>query len=409
MKRPALFPLLLLFAVTLSSRAQVARLCHDLRQVGADAFVTQPSASQSLSLTRARQLRDSLTAIWREDARRESRADWQSSVMHYDTLQLKFDRQVFGTKPAGGRSLYISLHGGGAMTEAFNNGQWNNQKRLYRPAEGVYIAPRAPWNAWNMWFLPGLDPLLEQLIRAEIVWDDVNPDRVYLLGYSAGGDGVWRMAPRMADRWAAASMMAGHPGEASQVNLLNVPFMIWMGEKDAEYQRNTLAVAKGLIMDSLQRACPGGYIHETHIVKGKGHWMERQDTAAIAWMARYQRQPLPRQIVWRQEEVTLPTFYWLSVRSEEARPGMRVDATIHSERNEVVLTRCDYRHLTVWLNDEMLNLNKPVTVSYRGTVIYKGKLKRTAATMVRSLWQRGDPRWCFSASVEVEPVATQVN
>jgi poly(3-hydroxybutyrate) depolymerase len=43
----------------------------------------------------------------------------------------------------------------------------------------------------------------------------VNPDKVYLLGYPAGGDGVWQLAPRMADRFAAAAMMAGHPNGAS--------------------------------------------------------------------------------------------------------------------------------------------------------------------------------------------------
>lgn len=77
-------------------------------------------------------------------------------------------------------------------------------------------------------------------------------------------------------------MMAGHPGEASQVNLRHVPFMIWMGENDGAYDRNKLAVAKGNVLDSLQQVEPEGYIHETHIVKGKGHWMDRADTAAIA-------------------------------------------------------------------------------------------------------------------------------
>lgn len=410
MNKTSLLLLLALTALAPRTVAQkVSELSASLRNQGVTSFCQSAAAGQPLSLKKAQQLRDSLTAQWRADQQRTSRAAWQSSVMTSDTLQLKFDRQIFGSKPADGRSLYISLHGGGAMTEAFNNGQWNNQKRLYRPAEGVYIAPRAPWNAWNMWFLPGLDGLLEQLISAEIVWDDVNPDKVYLLGYSAGGDGVWRMAPRMADRWAAASMMAGHPGEASQVNLLNVPFMIWMGEHDAEYNRNALAAAKGLVMDSLQRACPEGYVHETHIVKGRGHWMEHADTAAIAWMARYQRNPLPRHIVWRQEDVILPTFYWLEVRPTEARPGMRVDAVIHPERNEVELLRCDYTHLTLWLNDELLNLNKTVRVTYQGNVLFKGKVNRTAAHMVSTLWHRGDPRWCFSARIDVEPVATRVN
>jgi poly(3-hydroxybutyrate) depolymerase len=49
------------------------------------------------------------------------------------------------------------------------------------------------------------------------------------MGYSAGGDGVFQIAPRMADHWAAAAMMAGHPGDAAALNLRNLPFTIFMG------------------------------------------------------------------------------------------------------------------------------------------------------------------------------------
>lgn len=392
-----------------SSAQSVRKLCHVLRTEGVSAFCQDELSARPLSRGKSVRLHDSLVAVWRSDLRRTTRQAWQNRVFTNDTLRLKFDRQVFGQEPAGGRSLYISLHGGGGMTEAFNNGQWDNQKKLYKPSEGVYIAPRAPWNAWNMWFLPGLDNLFEQLIRAAIVWDNVNPDKVYLLGYSAGGDGVWRMAPRMADRWAAASMMAGHPGEAEQVNLLNVPFMIWMGVLDAEYNRNGLAVTKGLVMDSLQQVHPDGYLHATHIVKDKGHWMERQDTAAIAWMSSHTRNPLPKHIIWRQEEVTLPTCYWLEVNPNEARPGMRVETALAPDRNEVRILRCDYSSLTLLLNDDMLNLNKPIRVVYQGQTLFNGKVKRTAGAMVSTLWGRDDPRWCFSARIQVHPVPACVN
>ena len=68
-----------------------------------------------------------------------------------------------------------------------------------------------------------------------------NPDKVYLMGYSAGGDGVYQLAPRMADRFAAASMMAGHPGNASPLGLRNLPFAIFSGADDAAYNRNKVA------------------------------------------------------------------------------------------------------------------------------------------------------------------------
>ncbi|MBR4528161.1 MAG: alpha/beta hydrolase, partial [Bacteroidaceae bacterium] len=117
-------------------------------------------------------------------------------------------------------------------------------KRLYRPAEGVYVAPRAPWDAWDMWFQRPIDGMYSDLIRLMVANYDVNPNKVYLLGYSAGGDGVWRLAPRLADYWAATSMMAGHPGDVRLENLLNTPFMIWMGSNDAAYDRNKLAAVR---------------------------------------------------------------------------------------------------------------------------------------------------------------------
>ena len=79
------------------------------------------------------------------------------------------------------------------------------------------------------------------MIENYVVTRGVNPNRIYLMGYSAGGDGVYQLAPRMADRWAAASMMAGHPNDAKPDNLRNLPFGLFMGGKDGAYNRNKVA------------------------------------------------------------------------------------------------------------------------------------------------------------------------
>ena len=341
-----------------------------------------------------------LLEAWKKEVKKKYHRFWVLKNFSRDGLQMKFDYRVFGELPEDGRSLFISMHGGGNAPEALNTQQWKNQIRLYEPREGVYVAPRAPWDDWNMWFKPGLDEFFDALIQTAVVEMEVNPDKVYLLGYSAGGDGVWRMAPRMADRWAAASMMAGHPGDVSQVNLRNVPFMIWMGENDGAYDRNKLAVEKGRVMDSLQQAEPEGYIHETHIVKGKGHWMDRADTAAIAWMTKYKRNALPKKIVWRQEEVMRPFMYWLGVDLETARPGMAVVAELSG--NEIKIEACDYPKLRIYLNDRMVDMDKPVKVTYKGKVLFEKKLARTAKCMARTLCERGDSELVFSGYVEVE-------
>lgn len=314
---------------------------------------------------------------------------------------------TYGEKPADGYSLFISLHGGGGTTQETNNQQWENQKYLYRPQQAVYVAPRAPWNLWDMWCHEGIDPLYEQLIQMCVAYEGVNPDKVYLMGYSAGGDGVWRMAPRMADSWAAASMMAGHPGDVSLLNLRNLPFMIWCGEHDAAYNRNTLAAQRGLQMDSLQQHDPLGYVHQTHIIKGVGHWMNRVDSAAVPWMAKFRRNPYPKKIVWQQAEVVKPYFYWLGVPPAELAPGKMLRAYIQG--NCVHITQCDYTTLTLYLNDELVDLDKFVTVKYGKRVLFKGRLKRKESTMRQTLFERNDWSYMFPTSVTVTMKPKKVN
>lgn len=363
-------------------------------------LVQQKFANRALSRDEALAASVLLDSLWRNGIRQKYAQAWRSGKLERDSLQMKLGGRIYGEKPADGRSLYISMHGGGSAPAALNDQQWNNQIYLYRPAEGVYIAPRAPWDDWDMWFKPGMDEFLDMLIQTAVAVEGVNPDKVYLLGYSAGGDGVWRMAPRMADRWAAASMMAGHPGNASQVNLRNLPYMIWMGELDAAYDRNRLAAERGRSMDSLQQADPSGYVHETHIVKGKGHWMDRADSVAIPWMAKFYRNPYPQKVVWRQEEVVRPSSYWLTAPTEE----LKHEATVVAEYkgNEIDIQNCDYSRLTIGLNDAMMDLDQPVTVNYRGKTVFKGKVDRTIGTLYRTLQERGDLKYMFPAIVEVD-------
>lgn len=378
----------------------VGKLKNYLKENVLENVADQGFADKKLTEKGAIEAEQVLLEAWKKEVKKKYHRFWVLKNFSRDGLQMKFDYRVFGELPEDGRSLFISMHGGGNAPEALNTQQWKNQIRLYEPQEGVYVAPRAPWDDWNMWFKTGLDEFFEALIQTAVVEMEVNPDKVYLLGYSAGGDGVWRMAPRMADRWAAASMMAGHPGEVSQVNLRNVPFMIWMGENDGAYDRNKLAVEKGRVMDSLQQAEPEGYIHETHIVKGKGHWMDRADTAAIAWMTKYKRNALPKKIVWRQEEVMRPFMYWLGVDLETARPGMAVVAELSG--NEIKIEACDYPKLRIYLNDRMVDMDEPVKVTYKGKVLFEKKLARTAKCMARTLCERGDSELVFSGYVEVE-------
>jgi hypothetical protein len=234
-----------------------------------------------------------------------------------------------------------------------------------------------------------------------IVLEGVDPNRVYLLGYSAGGDGVYQMAPRMADRWAAAAMMAGHPNGVSLLSLRNVPFALQVGANDSAYNRNSVAAKYGDELARLHKDDPGGYENMVRIHEGLGHWMNRQDAAALPWMAKFSRDPIPERVVWKQSGVPHERSYWLAVPRDEARVDSFVLARRAGQTIEIIANEKVDR-LLVRLDDRMVDLDKPVTVVRDGKELYRGTPSRTIGTMHRTLAGRGDPALTFDAEIAVE-------
>jgi hypothetical protein len=228
----------------------------------------------------------------------------------------------------------------------------------------------------------------------------VNPDRVYVLGYSAGGDGVYQIAPRMADRWAGAAMMAGHPNGVSMLSLRNVPFALQVGGNDSAYNRNKVGKEYGEQLDKLQQADPKGYEHFVKIHEGKPHWMGGEDKVALPWMAKYTRNPVPERVVWKQTGTPHERSYWLAVPPKEAKGDSLVIAKRSGQTVEITAAETVAK-LLVRFDDRMLDLDKPVEVKHDGKEMFKGIAPRTVATLVKTLAGRGDPGLVFDAEVEV--------
>ncbi len=314
---------------------------------------------------------------------------------------MRYLTKVFGEKPEGGRSLYISMHGGGGGPPAMNDGQWRNQIRLYQPAEGIYLAPRAPTNTWNLWHQAHIDPLFDRLVQNLVACEGVDPDRVYLMGYSAGGDGVYQLAPRMSDRFAAAAMMAGHPNETSPLGLRNIPFALQVGALDAAYDRNKVAAEWGKKLGELRAADPGGYEHLYKLHEGKPHWMNLEDKIAVPWMAKFERRRFPDRVVWKQDDVTHGRLYWLALPEGQVKAGQLVVAS--RDGQVITVEKAEGTSaVTFLLNDEMLDLDRPVKVLAGGKPVFEGKATRRIAAIAKTLEERGDPGLVFSAGLTVK-------
>jgi hypothetical protein len=362
-------------------------------------FESQSFAGASLSKRESEEVIGLLKADLQKQMSADLKAEWQAKELKQGAKTLKFEYKIFGNAPAGGRSLFISMHGGGNTSARANDQQWKNQIGLYTPAEGVYLAPRAPTNTWNLWHEAHIDTLFDKLIQAAVLFEGVNPDKVYLMGYSAGGDGVYQLAPRMADRFAAAAMMAGHPNETSPLGLRNIGFTLHMGALDNGFKRNEVAAKWALLLDSLQKQDPGGYKHLVKLHEGRPHWMNRQDTVAVPWMASFVRNPIPDKVVWKQDDMNHTDFYWLGVPAKNIQTGGEVIASYKGNEINVLKNYSDT--LVVRVNDRMMNIDKPVTVNYLGKRIFKGKLKRHAGLIYQTLGDRKDAGLVFPAGLMI--------
>ena len=359
----------------------------------------QEFAKEPLTLEEARAAELLMVGDYQARMKEARKQEFERKRIEIENLNMRFDYTVFGNAPEGGHSLYISMHGGGGAPEKVNDSQWENQKRLYKLDEGVYVAPRAPTNTWNLWHEGHIDRFFDRLIEDFILFESINPDRVYLMGYSAGGDGVYQVAPRMADRFAAASMMAGHPNETSPLGLRNLPFTIHMGEKDGAYNRNKTAESWKELLADLEKKDPKGYKHFVKLHAGKGHWMDRQDAEALPWMHQFSREKYPERIVWKQDDVISRRFYWLATDSEIPDRALTV---AHRDGQAIVVDESDLKEINCYLRDDFIDCDQPVTVQWGEAQASKEVPKRTLSVIDETLSQRGDPKGIFYSKITIK-------
>ncbi|MED5472248.1 MAG: alpha/beta hydrolase [Verrucomicrobiota bacterium] len=363
----------------------------------------QESEFSKLSLSEEEAVRAG-ELLWKDHVAmiRETRSkEMKAKSITLNGKTMKFDFIVFGEKPKDGRSLFISMHGGGGAPPKVNEGQWRNQMRLYKPEEGIYLCPRAPTDTWNLWHQSHIDPLFDRLIENLIVFEGVNAERVYLMGYSAGGDGVYQLAPRMCDRFAAAAMMAGHPNESTPLGLRNLPFALQVGANDGSYGRNKVAAAWGKKLAELRTNDPKGYDHFVKIHEGKGHWMNLEDSVAVPWMAKRTRDRLPQKIVWKQDDVTHDRSYWIALPAEEIKARQLIGVSRDGQQFNVHDAE-GIGTLRILLNDQMIDFAQPVTVNFGENKVHEGKVIRTISAIAKTMAERGDPGMVFNSILDVK-------
>ena len=362
------------------------------------------------------------------------RHEFAEKSLKYGEVTMRYEIFTIGDAPEGGYPLYIAMHGGGSAPKELNDSQWEHMKIYYRNSvgTGVYVAVRGVRDTWNTHFNDESYPLYDRLIENLILFANVDPNRVYLMGFSAGGDGVYAIATRMTDRFAAANMSAGHPNGVSMKNLRNLPFAIQVGEKDTAYDRHIQAAIYDGKLAELEKE-EGGYVHETFIHFEKPHnfydnhpgraaqkvianikaWLADGDhsavdknTNAVDWVSRFERNPYPEKIVWdlgtRASLREVKSFYWLRLNSPESEDSGIIKASLNKEANAVTVETSGLSDgFTILLNEEMLDIFSPVTMEVDGQK-FSVTVRPSERCIVDTTLERGDRNYQFAAKIVLE-------
>ncbi|CAF1934094.1 unnamed protein product [Rotaria magnacalcarata] len=361
------------------------------------------STFPSLSKQEASFVLDKVWTTLKQEQLSIRKAELEKSCLTINGRTIRWNECIYSrTRPPTGHSLWISMHGGGGCSVSINDEQYRNQISLYKPSEGIWVVPRSPTDSWNQWHQEHIDLMFDRIIENYIIVHEINPNRVYILGYSAGGDGVYKLAPRMADRFSAAAMMAGHPNDASPLGLRNLPFAIFVGENDSNYNRNEVARQWGEELDALQENDPNAYHHLVNICANMSHWMCGRDAEALSWMAQWTRNPWPKKVVWVQDDVIHKRFYWISLPDTvKIEQGQTITAEV-DKQTITISTSEGIQQINLSLSDVLLDLDQSITVDLEGYGnVFQGHVMRTKKAIEDSLHHRADPTSVATAYLEL--------
>ena len=313
---------------------------------------------------------------------------------------MKFCYRKIGSKPQRGFPLIFGLHGGGGCDASENDKQWDNHKQLYDLEDCIWFTPRSPEDAWNMWHKFYIDDMIDYIIQSFLILEWIDPNRVFISGYSAGGYGVYKISPRMSDRFAGCAMMPGHPNGADITSVRNTFFSLQVGKYDSPYNRNTICAEYGEKLKTLQKKDPDGYDHFVLIHEDCEHLMNLKDKIVFDIFKFKVINYLPKYVIWKQcNDVQKTNFYWLEIPKQKLKAGAQVIGKI--ENNFITITSDDYDEVIINLNDSLVNFNEVISVRFNNSEVFKNSYFENIDTVIASIERKFDPYLIFGVRFSV--------
>ena len=315
-------------------------------------------------------------------------------------------------QPSKGYGLVVCLHGAGFTGDAYLE-RW--QTRL---GEEYLLA--CPTYASGAWFTRPAEDLVLTTIQQVQRRYHVDPDRIFLTGMSNGGIGTWLIGMHHAPLFAGIAPMASGLDDVLMpflANLRNTPIYIIHGAKDhvmpVELSRSISRELTALGYSHVYRE------HQREHPMAGGHYFPREELPElVAWFNAQRRNPFPTTVRLVREASHFQPFGWVRIDGTDEIAAFsedlinKRDALTKSKQyakldvllvapNRIEVTTKRVRRYSLFLNDRLIDVSKPITVLTDGQVSFEGMVVPLLDTLLRQGRLRQDPRQLYPIHVMI--------
>jgi len=313
-------------------------------------------------------------------------------------------------EPTRDYALVVCLHGAGFTGEAYLD-RWKS-----RLGEGYILAcPTYPAGAW---FTRRAEDLVLATVQMVQKRYRIDPNRIFLSGMSNGGIGAWLIGMHHAPLFAGLAPMASGIDDVLfpfLENLRTTPTYIIHGSQDqvtpVELSRKLAGELKNLGYPYIYRE------HDrTHAMAG-GHFFPREELPdLVKWFDNQRRTPVPKTVTVVRDASHLLPFGWVRIDATDEiasfsedlidkrddsirhRTYARLTAQVTGP-NRIDVRTDRVRQYTLYLNDELVDLSKPVVITTDGQPSFEGVITPQVETLLRQARHRHDPAQLFPAQL----------
>jgi hypothetical protein len=263
---------------------------------------------------------------------------------------------------------------------------------------------------------------------ADIVWEqlyeqsrrvNIDFDRLYCTGFSAGGHATWIAGVARSEAWAAMLPVAGSPGriliamsECYLKNTHDLPIRCTVGEDDSEIMemaKRGQGVAKRFEIPA-----------QLDVVPKRGH--EAFDDLAeslLAWSSELKRVRYPAKLDYYGGADLGRSHYWIEVLKDGVEekelkiesatkwvvrhiPAFPFHVQAEIKGQEISIHEKDVKEIRVGLADGMVDMEKEVLIKINGKQVWKGVPARSVRTLLESSARRMDRLRTFAWEMEFD-------